>query len=432
MIWKIRKRLIVSLFAFVSLVASQARAVIESVSGPPSSAGTLAERIDPPSHVLDDIVANTGMQGFHEGQVRTTVPHTFDDGVIPAGRVVDSYMIFLNPVNDEYISHSGVDWTFSSPIIGVMSDMPGMLEYASTFELGAPGTVYPTAPLDYRGMESEDSYDVKGRTLSVTLAATWPGDWIRVITADVTGPWAYAYPGCYDRKVVTFGGRVSDESSGYSTIAKAEYSYSVGGWFWLPMAAADGAWDSPSEEVEADLGFSMMDVLPLKIRGTDAAGNTGEESETELVALYDDETDSIAGAGKILLLPGDYTPNPSLEGYVRFGFVSEWDSKKKGNQTILGYARFVLRIAHMDFHVNRYSVKVNVYKSDKAVTFKGTGTLANVVDCKFMIRAEDLGAGDRISIELWTEGSHDEETIIFSKDTRFLIEGDIVINKADD
>ena len=65
----------------MSVMAGQANAVITTVSGPVSSMGTLPQIIAAPAHVLDDIVSNTGMQGFNEAQgVLTTVAHAVDGG----------------------------------------------------------------------------------------------------------------------------------------------------------------------------------------------------------------------------------------------------------------------------------------------------------------------------------------------------------------
>lgn len=182
-----------SLAAALLAVATPGSAAIIGVAGPNSSAGTAPAIIAAPAHALDDIVTNTGMQGFNEAQgVLTTVPHGIDGGgFIPPGTVVDSHMIFLNSQGTAFLSHANVIWTFSGTILGVMSDVGGTLEAASTFELGAPGTNYtatfggsgPAAPFANRGMEGGDSYTILGpNTLLVTMSVTEPGDWIRVVT----------------------------------------------------------------------------------------------------------------------------------------------------------------------------------------------------------------------------------------------------------
>jgi PKD repeat protein len=175
------------------LVTTRANAAILSASGPVSNLGTEPAIIAAPAHALDDIVTNTGMQGFDEAQgVLTAVAYGTDGGSIPIGTPVDSHMIFLNSPGGTLLSHYAVVWTFSGPIVGVMSDNGGYLEAKSTSELGNPATNYtetfddsgPAAPFNNRGFE--DSQDwctiLTPNSLEVNMLVTEPGDWIRVIT----------------------------------------------------------------------------------------------------------------------------------------------------------------------------------------------------------------------------------------------------------
>lgn len=167
-----------------------ANAFLIGVSGPNSSMGTAAAIIDPPSDALDDFVFNTGMQGFNEMQDYTTMMEYDIDGggTIAAGTDVDSHMIFLNSRGRRFVSHRTVVWTFDSRIMGVMSDSGGLLEAASTPELGALDTNYTTgpgaAPFPARGLEGRDFYAISPDMLSITVSmfVREPGDWIRVIT----------------------------------------------------------------------------------------------------------------------------------------------------------------------------------------------------------------------------------------------------------
>lgn len=168
----------------IGLAATSAQATIIGVSGPNSSAGFAAEIIDAPSFVLDDGAINASQQGFNEAQgVTTTSAYSIDGGgLIDVGTQVDSHMIFLNRDGSGMIEHLNVVWTFSSAILGVMSDRAGNYELASTPELGAAGTNYPTA-FNARGFENNDSYDlISPNQLSVTMRVNQPGDWIRVVT----------------------------------------------------------------------------------------------------------------------------------------------------------------------------------------------------------------------------------------------------------
>jgi hypothetical protein len=188
---------------FVLAFALNAHSALISVTGPNSSAGAAPAIISPPSDVLDDIVTNTGMQGFDEAQTVITSGLTTDSVVIPAGTAVDSHMIFLNSEGSTRITHYSAVWTFARPILGVMSDTGGTLEAASTAELGNPATNYTVtfpgsglaAPFNLRGLEgmgspaSSDGYAITGpNELTVGMGVTEPGDWIRVVTNAVPIP----------------------------------------------------------------------------------------------------------------------------------------------------------------------------------------------------------------------------------------------------
>jgi len=175
------------------VVVTGAAASIVSVTGPNSSAGTAATiGLPVPAQVLDASAYNTAQQGFDEAQnVLLTADLDIDGGSIAAGTRVNSQMIFLNQdpqLNRPGITHNNVEWTFSSRILGIMSDMGGLLEFASSSFLGQTGIAYPAGGFEYRGMEdgnnAGDSYAlIDPYTLSVSMRVTQPGDWIRVVTA---------------------------------------------------------------------------------------------------------------------------------------------------------------------------------------------------------------------------------------------------------
>lgn len=185
---------------------STAYAELIAVAGPVSTLGASPLIIVAPPDVLDDCVAGSGQFGFDEAQgVKTPAAFSADNGVtIPKGTRVDSHMIFLNQADQPgggAVGHTGVKWTFKRPIIAVMSDVGALLEAASTFALGAPGTNYTVdhgdctggAPFPSRGLDTSqavgpcpagnDCYTVSGRTITVDMYVFQPGDWIRVVTA---------------------------------------------------------------------------------------------------------------------------------------------------------------------------------------------------------------------------------------------------------
>lgn len=189
-----KKHITMNIFAVLvamSVVAGQANGSLWAVSGPSSSFGTVPAIIAAPPSALDASVTNTGMQGFNEKQgILTSAVYSIDGGSIPIRTLVDSHMIFLNaPTKVPSLTHTGVDWTFSRPIIGVMSNYNGSYEVASTPQLGAAGTAYP-GTYSARGMEGGDwySFAAGSNMLRVNMYVSQPGDWIRVVTSGPVVP----------------------------------------------------------------------------------------------------------------------------------------------------------------------------------------------------------------------------------------------------
>lgn len=166
-------------------------AALVAVSGPNSSRGVAPAIIAPPAMMMNPMVTNLAQEGFNERQHVTLLADlAVDGGIIPAGTVVDSHMIFLNhPAETVGVtSHLNVQWTFSGAVLGVMSDYYGMLESASTPILGAAGVNYEA--FQGRGFETPrpgsnylDRYMISGNELTVDMNVMEPGDWIRVVTA---------------------------------------------------------------------------------------------------------------------------------------------------------------------------------------------------------------------------------------------------------
>ncbi len=185
------KNLKLSLLALVGIAglafSTPAQATILSVSGPNSLAGGMAAIIAPPPDINDGAAFNIAQQGFNEVQnFILPVAITVDGGVIAAGTVISSHMIFLNNsliVGNTLNTHTGVNWTFDGNVLGVMSEYTGSLEVATSSFLGAVGTSYPLATFNARGMEVDDSYNFALNVLTVNMRIREPGDWIRVITA---------------------------------------------------------------------------------------------------------------------------------------------------------------------------------------------------------------------------------------------------------
>ena len=157
--------------------------------------GVPGKIIAAPTRVLDGAIASsTHMVGFDERQnVLLDRDLEVDGGMIAKGTRVNSHMILFNlPDNSDgtaapsewfFGARAENEWIFSGPVLGVMSDMDGLLEAESTERLGAPATAYPSGAFFLRGFEDNDAYHGVGTTrLRVRMSVWQPGDWIRVIT----------------------------------------------------------------------------------------------------------------------------------------------------------------------------------------------------------------------------------------------------------
>lgn len=175
-----KKLLLFSLFVLPFFFLTQANALI--ISGP--------DIISAPPDITDDAATNDHQQGFNEVQNFTLLSDlAVDSGLISAGTLVNSHMIFLNTPTSAYAEDTQT-WMFDGLVLGVMSDRNGTLEAASSSFLGAAGTTYPGSfsarglegnPLD--GLLNNDWYSVSGDLIEVFMRVTEPGDWIRVVTA---------------------------------------------------------------------------------------------------------------------------------------------------------------------------------------------------------------------------------------------------------
>ncbi len=116
-------------------------------------------------------------------------------GTIPMGTVVSSYYVHYDPTGGGEVLGSV---SFAEPILGVIAegdesccqatvDPPGDTLGPSNV-LGAPGTLYPDG-INKLGIEDKpDKLTLYPATLSFALAASRPGDRIRVLTAATGSP----------------------------------------------------------------------------------------------------------------------------------------------------------------------------------------------------------------------------------------------------
>jgi len=167
----------------------------------------------------------------------------------------------------------------------------------------------------------------------------------------------------------------------------------------------------------------------------DDGGSASSEEPFQYVVIYDPEGGFVTGGGWIYSDPGNYMPDPSLEGEANSGFVSKY---KKGANTPSGKTQFNFRVANLNFHSTLYDWLVIAGPHAK---YKGTGTINGDGDYGFMLTATDGdvnggGGVDKFRIKIWDKVT---DTIVYDNQvgdaddeepTTELVGGSIVIHKA--
>jgi K(+)-stimulated pyrophosphate-energized sodium pump len=190
---------------------------------------------------------------------------------------------------------------------------------------------------------------------------------------------------------------LDDTTTGGSKITAAEYS--LDGATWRRMEPADGAMDSPKEQIIAKLSVEKPGVYNLQVRGTDEMGNKASEKGTTLV-VYDPEAGFVTGEGWINSPAEAYTANPAITGKATFKFESKYP---KGADTPTGQTEFKFPEAGLTFKSTGYDWLV---VSETRGQYKGTGTINGAGNYVFMVTVVDeLGEGGRrikkFRIKIW-------------------------------
>ena len=123
-----------------------------------------------------------------------------------------------------------------------------------------------------------------------------------------------------------------------------------------------------------------------------------DNSDTAIVVVYDPSGGFVTGGGWIFSDPGNYVPDPELEGKANFGFVSKY---KKGANVPTGNTEFQFKTAGLNFHSTDYDWLV-VNQGGENAQFKGAGTINGTGNYKFMLWAGD-GEPDTFRIKIWEE-----------------------------
>ena len=98
---------------------------------------------------------------------------------------------------------------------------------------------------------------------------------------------------------------VDDSTTGGSNILSAEYA--VDGAEWMPLAAADGAFDSAIEQVKAEVMFTEAGTYSVCVRGTDTFSNISTSQCADLTVqqpitnpIHVESIDGVIKVGKKL------------------------------------------------------------------------------------------------------------------------------------
>lgn len=203
---------------------------------------------------------------------------------------------------------------------------------------------------------------------------------------------------------ITISANVDDTTTGNSKIAAASYTINDGAA--ISMAAADGTFESPVEDVIATSGAGLpVGVYDVCVSGSDAAGNTGA-AECVFLAVYDPDAGFVTGSGWIQSPPGAYVPDPLLTGKARFVFVSKY---QKGQSLPTGNTQFQFKAGDLSFDSDSYEWLV---VAGARAQYKGVGTINGSGNHGFMLTAIDAELTpntviDRFRIKIWDKDNGD-------------------------
>lgn len=249
-----------------------------------------------PAVIADDTpgATNERQEAFDERQhITLTEDIMCSNGVVQAGETVNSHMIFYNTPFLSPETDANREWEFDGEVVCVMAERSGLHQGTTDSIFGAIGTQYP-GPFASRGLETDgtDSYEINGNTLTVTMTAEEPGDWIRVLTKvtvpeDTTPPTAFCEAAEKkgngpDRTFTLIG---ADDVDGTvdlyltDTVTETEFGPYAPGTV-ITHGIAKGATPSEREVKNDNADYSIKSQGELIISATDEAGNGAEASCT--------------------------------------------------------------------------------------------------------------------------------------------------------
>ena len=164
-------------------------------------------------------------------------------------------------------------------------------------------------------------------------------------------------------------------------------------FLWSP----DDNLDDPTVEDPYYNTYSLTTagIEDLTFTCEDSKNNSDTDSTT--VVVYDPDGGFVTGGGWIESPEGSYMPDPPLAGKANFGFVSKY---KKGATVPTGQTEFQFHMADLNFHSDSYQWLI--VTGNNFARFKGSGTINEMGDYKFMLWAGD-GEPDTFRIRIWEE-----------------------------
>lgn len=206
---------------------------------------------------------------------------------------------------------------------------------------------------------------------------------------------------------------VSDEAGGGSLILSA--SYTVDGGEAMPMTAADGSFDEPTEELSAILNYDRAGVFEICVTATDAAGNVSDPV-CILVTVYDPGAGFVTGGGFIDSPDGACALTPDCadaSGKADFGFVSKYHGDPV---TPSGSTEFNFPSGGLNFHSSGYEW---LLITGSRAQFKGVGTINGGGDYGFLLTVIDekltqSTADDLFRIKIWDRNAGD--AVVYDND----------------
>jgi len=200
---------------------------------------------------------------------------------------------------------------------------------------------------------------------------------------------------------VTLTATVSDASTGGTNISAAEYS--VDGGAPISMSAADGAFDSPTEDVRAATApFSEAGFPELCVHGADAFLRLGPFACAELV-VFDPDVGFVTAGGAVDSPENADRANPAAEGRATFGLNVRYLPRSTSPS---GNLEFQFSAGDINFRSAGFNWLV--VTSEPRARFQGTGNINGTTSCKFKADVWDgsyqPGNLDALGLEIYDCG----------------------------